>query len=117
MKFCFRFMLVFVSIFQGVKAKSIEGFIKTKFQPKLKDAELIIHGSFLFLIYIFKDDACFKFRGVIFLYRFRNFSHTVFRVCSVFRVFSVSPLIKKILVDEVGKMNFKGLGSCDVNYK
>ena len=26
----------------------------------------------------------------------------------VFRVFSVSPLIKKILVDEVGKMSLKG---------
>ena len=56
------------------------------------------------------------FWGVIFLYRFRNFSHPVFTVFSVFIVFSVSPLIKKILVDEVGKMSFKGLGSCDVNY-
>ena len=32
-------------------------------------------------------------------------------------VFIVSPLIKKILVDEVGKMSLKGLGSCDVNDK
>ena len=35
----------------------------------------------------------------------------------IFRVVSVSPLIKKILVDEVEKMSFKGLGSCDVNDK
>ena len=42
---------------------------------------------------------------------FTNFQYLVFRV------FSVSPLIKKILVDEVGKMSFKGLGSCDVNEK
>ena len=110
-------MLVSVSVFQGVEAKSIGGFIKTKFQPKLKDAKLIIQGSFLFLIYLFKDDACFKFGGFIFMYRFRNFSHPVFTICSVFRVFSVSPLIKKILVDEVGKMSFKGLESFDVNYK
>ena len=51
---------------------------------------------------------------LFFLYRFINFSHPVF---SVFRVFSVSPLIKKILVDEVGKMSFKGLGSCDASDK
>ena len=44
-------MLVFASVFQGVEAESIKGFIKTKLQPKLKDAELIIYGSFLFLIY------------------------------------------------------------------
>ena len=100
-----------------MEAKSIKGFIKTKFQPKLKDAELIIQGIFLFLIYLFQDYACFKFGEVIFLYRFRNFSRPVFTVLSVFRVFSVSPLIKKILVDEVGKMSFKKLGSCDVNYK
>ena len=43
-------MLVFVSVFHGVEAESI-GFIKTKLQPKLKDAELIIQGSFLFLIF------------------------------------------------------------------
>ena len=59
----------------------------------------------------------FKFGAIIFLYRFRNFSHHVFTVFSVFIVFSVSPLIKKIVVDEVGKMSFKELGSCDVNYK
>ena len=34
-----------------------------------------------------------------------------------FKFFSVSPFIKKILVNEVGKMSFKGLGSCDVNEK
>ena len=51
MKFYFRFMLVFVSVFQDVEAESIEGFIKTKIQPKLNEAELIIQGSFLFLIY------------------------------------------------------------------
>ena len=64
MKFYFRFMLVF----QGVEAESIEGFIKTKLQPKLKDAEFIIQRSFLLLIYLFQDDACFKFGGVIFFY-------------------------------------------------
>ena len=47
----------------------------------------------------------------IFSYRFKNFNHPVFSV------FNVSPLIKKILVDEVGKISFKGLGSCDVNKK
>ena len=42
MKLYFRFMLVFVYVFQGVEVESIEGFIKTKLQPKLKDEELII---------------------------------------------------------------------------
>ena len=55
---------VFVSVFQGVKAESI-GFIKTKLQTKLKDVELIIQGSNLLLIYLFRDEACFKFEGVI----------------------------------------------------
>ena len=65
MKFYFRFMLVFVSIFQGVGALSIKGFIKIKLQPKLKDAKFICKGTFLFLIYLFKDDILFKFGGVI----------------------------------------------------
>ena len=111
MKFYFRFMLVFVSVFQGVRVESIEGFIKIKLKPKLKDAELIIRGSFLFLIYLFHDDACFKFGGVNFFIRLKKFSHLVFGV------FSISPLIKKILMDEVAKMSIKGLGSCDVNDK
>ena len=42
LKLYFSFMLVFVSIFQGVEAESIEDFIKPKLQTKLKDAELII---------------------------------------------------------------------------
>ena len=46
--------------------------------------------------------------------KFRNFNHPV---VTVFSVFSFSPLIMKILVDEVGKMSLKGLGSCDVNDK
>ena len=69
-----------------LKLEIFEGFIKTKLQPKLKDAELIIQGSFLFLIYLFQDDACFKYGGVIFLYRFINFSHPVFIIFSVFIV-------------------------------
>ena len=47
----------------------------------------------------------------LFSNRFKNFNHPVFTV------FSFSPLIKKFLVDEEGKMSFKGLGSCDVNDK
>ena len=50
--------------------------------------------------------------GFFFFYSFKNFNQPVF---IVFRVFSVSLLIKKILVDEVGKMSFNGLESCDVN--
>ena len=50
--------------------------------------------------------------GELFFCKGSKISVTLF-----FRVFSVSPLIKKILVDEVGKMSFKGLGSCDVNDK
>ena len=53
--------------FRVLKLKIFEGFIKNKLQPKLKDAELIIQGSFLFLIYLFQDDVCFKFGGVVFL--------------------------------------------------
>ena len=78
------YILVFAYVFQGVEVESNEGFIKTKLQPKLKDAELIIKGSFLFLIYLFQDDACFKFAGVIFLYGFKNFNHSVFTIFSVF---------------------------------
>ena len=61
----------------------------------------------MFLIYLFQDDASSKFEGVksfMFSNYFSKFQYPVFRV------FSVSPLIKKkkkILVDEVGKMRFK----------
>ena len=48
---------------------------------------------------------------LLFLYRFRNFRHPVFSV------FSFSPLIKKILVDKVGKISLKRLRSCDFNDK
>ena len=54
--------------------------------------------------------------GVIF-YVFKLVQQFQYPAFSVFSVFSVSPLTKKILVDEVGKMSFKGLGSCEVNEK
>ena len=71
------FLFLGLNFFEGIEAKSIEGFIKHKLHPKLKDAELIIQGSFLFLIYLFQDDACFKFGRVIFLCRFINFIYPV----------------------------------------
>ena len=82
-------MLVFASIFQGAKAESIEDFIKPKLQTKLKDAKFIIHGSFVFLIYLFQDDTCLKFGGVIFLFFYlgSEISVTLFLVFLVFLIF------------------------------